>query len=107
MMSRGYGAMLFKKSAAGLDHLKQNVSKFLKQPFVILLETLPAIQATRRLHMAPCAKRDAQRVPRQLGVSMGETAADLRCAADPHLFSPASAAAFLRATSRVGRSNWW
>ena len=37
MMSRGYGAMLFKKSAAGLDHLKQNVSKFLKQPFVILL----------------------------------------------------------------------
>jgi hypothetical protein len=32
-MSRGYGAMLFKKSAAGLDHLKQNVSKFLKQPF--------------------------------------------------------------------------
>ena len=28
MMSRGYGAMLFKKSAAGLDHLKRNVSKF-------------------------------------------------------------------------------
>ena len=44
MMSRGYGAMLFKKSAAGLDHLKQNVSKFLKQPFVILLETLPQVQ---------------------------------------------------------------
>ena len=44
MMSRGYGAMLFKKSAAGLDHLKRNVSKFLKQPFVILLETLPQVQ---------------------------------------------------------------
>jgi hypothetical protein len=44
VMSRGYGAMLFKKSAAGLDHLKQNVSKFLKQPFVILLETLPQVQ---------------------------------------------------------------
>jgi hypothetical protein len=27
-MSRGYGAMLLKKSAAGLDHLKCNVSKF-------------------------------------------------------------------------------
>ena len=67
----------------------------------------PAIQATRRLHMAPCAKRDAQRVPRQLGVSMGARAADPRCAADPHAFSPASAAAFLRATSRVGRSIWW
>ena len=47
-----------------------------------------------------CAKRDAQRVPRQLGVAMGARAADPRCAADPHLFSPASAAAFLRATSR-------
>ena len=58
----------------------------------------PAIQATRRLHMAPCAKRDAQRVPRQLGVAMRARAADPRCAADPHLFSPASAAAFLRAT---------
>ena len=47
-----------------------------------------------------CAKRDAQRVPRQLGVAMGARAADPRCAADPHLLSPASAAAFLRATSR-------
>ena len=60
----------------------------------------PAIQATRRLQMAPCAKRDAQRVPRQLGVAMGARAAYPRRAADPHLFSPASAAAFLRATSR-------
>ena len=60
----------------------------------------PAIQATRRLQMAPCAKRDAQRVPWQLGVAMGARAADQRCAADPHLFSPASAAAFLLATSR-------
>jgi hypothetical protein len=60
----------------------------------------PAIQATRRLQMAPCVKRDAQRVPRQLGVAMGAHAADPRCAADPHLFSPASTAAFLRATSR-------
>jgi len=49
----------------------------------------PAIQATRRLQMAPCAKRDAQRVPRQLGVAMGARAADPRCAADPHFFSPA------------------
>ena len=60
----------------------------------------PAIQATRRLQMAPCAKRDAQRVPRQLGVAMGARATDPRCAADPHFFSPASAAAFWRATSR-------
>ena len=60
----------------------------------------PAIQATRRLQMAPCAKRDAQRVPRQLGVAMGARAAYPRRAADPHFFSPASAAAFLRATSR-------
>ena len=60
----------------------------------------PAIQATRRLQMAPCAKRDAQRVPRQLGVAMGARATDPRCAADPHFFSPVSAAAFLRATSR-------
>jgi hypothetical protein len=60
----------------------------------------PAIQATRRLQMAPCAKRDAQSVPRQLGVAMGARAAYPRRAADPHLFSPASAAAFLRATSR-------
>jgi hypothetical protein len=59
----------------------------------------PAIQATRRLQMAPCAKRDTQRVPRQLGVAMGACAADPRCAADPHFFSPAAAAAFLRATS--------
>ena len=49
----------------------------------------PAIQATRRLQMAPCAKRYAQRVPRQLGVAMGACAADPRCAADPHFFSPA------------------
>jgi hypothetical protein len=28
VMSRGYGAMLLKKSAAGLDYLKCNVSKF-------------------------------------------------------------------------------
>ena len=35
----------------------------------------PAIQATRRLQMAPCARRDAQRVPRQLGVAMGAGAA--------------------------------
>ena len=60
----------------------------------------PAIQATRRLQMAPCAKRYAQRVPRQLGVAMGARAADPRCAADPHFFSPAAAAKFLRATSR-------
>ena len=60
----------------------------------------PAIQATRRLQMAPCAKRDAQSVPRQLGVAMGARAAYPRRAADPHLFSPASTAAFLRATSR-------
>ena len=60
----------------------------------------PAIQATRRLQMAPCAKRDAQRVPRQLGVAMGARAAYPRRAADPHFFSPASAAAFWRATSR-------
>ena len=50
--------------------------------------------------MAPCAKRDVQRVPWQLGVAMGARAADQRCVADPHLFSPASAAAFLLATSR-------
>jgi hypothetical protein len=49
--------------------------------------------------MAPCARREAQRVPRQLGVAMGARAADPRCAADPHIFSPASTAAFLRATS--------
>ena len=80
-----------------------------QQPGLIHRHPPPAIQATRRLHMAPCAKRDAQRVPRQLGVSMGARATDPLCAPDPHLFSPASAAAFLRATSRrrVGRSNWW
>jgi len=37
----------------------------------------PAIQATRRLQMAPCAKRDAQRVPRQLGVAMGARASSI------------------------------
>jgi len=41
-----------------------------------------------------------RQTPRQLGVAMGARAAYPRRAADPHFFSPASAAAFWRATSR-------
>jgi hypothetical protein len=45
VMSRGYGAMLLKKSAAGLDHLKCNVSKFSEATLCQPLESLPPVPA--------------------------------------------------------------
>jgi hypothetical protein len=115
-MSRGYGAMLLKKSAAGLDHLKCNVSKFSEATLFQPLESLPYrryryLRATLPCRCAP--PRRARQGPRRgqarraacpaaAGRGDGRTRRGPAMRRGPVLqsFSPASAAAFLRHTSR-------